>query len=67
MNITLNEKLMDIEESNTLLELLSNNDLDEKKGIAVALNYEVVPREQWSSTALKNNDKITVITATQGG
>lgn len=47
--------------------LLHEHQLDEKKGIAVALNEEVIPRASWAQTPLKENDKILVITATQGG
>jgi len=44
------------------LELKSNN-----KGIAVALNQQVIPKDSWSQTPLKENDSILIITATQGG
>lgn len=51
----------------TLLELLTEKDLDKKRGIAVALNNEVISRSNWNKTELKDNDKILIITATQGG
>ena len=35
--------------------------------VAVAINDTVIPRNQWSKTTLNPNDKILVITATQGG
>lgn len=37
------------------------------KGIAVALNNQVVPRAQWPDTPLNDRDTILIITATQGG
>ena len=37
------------------------------KGIAVALNGQVVRRPQWASTLLVDQDSILIITATQGG
>ncbi len=37
------------------------------KGIAVALNNQVVPRTQWPTTPLNDRDTILIITATQGG
>lgn len=37
------------------------------KGIAVALNNQVIPRINWSSTPLTENDSILIITATSGG
>jgi sulfur carrier protein len=37
------------------------------KGVAVALNSEVVPRSAWSTTALSHGDHLEVLTAAQGG
>ena len=34
---------------------------------AIALNYDVVPKSQWSATALKSGDEIEIITPRQGG
>jgi sulfur carrier protein len=36
-------------------------------GIAVALNGEVVPRGQWASTGLDDQDRLEVLGASQGG
>lgn len=36
-------------------------------GVAACLNGEVVEREQWSKTELKNGDRIDVLQAFQGG
>ncbi|MGH3747733.1 MAG: sulfur carrier protein ThiS [Micromonosporaceae bacterium] len=36
-------------------------------GVAVAVNGEVVPRAEWSSTVLGEGDRIEVLTAAQGG
>ncbi|PKT70019.1 thiamine biosynthesis protein ThiS [Streptomyces populi] len=36
-------------------------------GVAAALNETVVPRAQWSSTALREGDRVEVLTAVQGG
>lgn len=37
------------------------------RGVAVAVNGEVVPRTSWGSTALIAGDQIEVLTAVQGG
>lgn len=37
------------------------------KGIAVALNGEVVPRAGWNDTLLSENDKVEVLAARGGG
>ncbi|MET8411982.1 sulfur carrier protein ThiS [Streptomyces sp. NPDC005195] len=36
-------------------------------GVAAALNETVVPRTQWSSTSLREGDRVEVLTAVQGG
>lgn len=41
--------------------------IDRPKGVAVAVNGEVVPRSEWSTTALRNDDEVEVVTARQGG
>jgi sulfur carrier protein len=36
-------------------------------GVAAALNETVVPRGQWPATALRDGDRVEVLTAVQGG
>ena len=40
---------------------------DTPKGIAVAVNGEVVPRSAWDATDLHPGDRVEVLTAAQGG
>ncbi|NUP32928.1 MAG: sulfur carrier protein ThiS [Streptomycetaceae bacterium] len=37
------------------------------KGVAVAVNEDVVPRSRWASTLLDDGDRVEVLTAVQGG
>ncbi|MEU7589149.1 sulfur carrier protein ThiS [Micromonospora sp. NPDC049230] len=37
------------------------------RGVAVAVNGEVVPRAGWATTALRDGDQVEVLTAAQGG
>lgn len=37
------------------------------KGVAVALNGEVVPRVDWRATALADEDRVELLSAVQGG
>lgn len=37
------------------------------RGVAVALNGEVLPRSDWESTSVGDGDRVEVLTATQGG
>jgi sulfur carrier protein len=38
-----------------------------QRGVAVAVNGEVVPRSQWAEVALRDGDRVEVLTAAQGG
>ena len=37
------------------------------RGVAVAVNGEVVPRADWPRTRLRAGDRVEVLTASQGG
>lgn len=37
------------------------------KGIAIALNNQVVPRTLWAETPIADHAELLIITATQGG
>lgn len=67
MKITFNSELQEIPESSLLFQLLEIKELIDKKGIAVAVNGNVIPRAQWAETSLQNNDAVLVIKAAQGG
>lgn len=41
--------------------------LHQRKGMAIAVNDTVVPKEKWPATLLKEDDHITIIQATAGG
>lgn len=53
--------------STTLLQLLEELDKATKTGIAVAINNKIITKSAWSNTSIVADDKITIITATQGG
>ncbi|MFI5492587.1 sulfur carrier protein ThiS [Actinoplanes sp. NPDC051859] len=38
-----------------------------RRGVAVAVNGEVVPRSGWSGAQLSDGDRVEVLTAAQGG
>jgi sulfur carrier protein len=57
-----------LRESKANLKLvLEEEGILEKKGIAVAVNNQVVSKSTWDTFELKENDKILVIQASQGG
>jgi sulfur carrier protein len=52
----------------TLAALLEEKAVDtSQRGIAVALNGEIVPRAAWPQTALRPGDSIEIVRALQGG
>ena len=55
-------------QAQTLLDVLTAKGFDvEGKGIAVALNAQVIPRKKWAETAVKAQDAIEIVRARQGG
>ncbi|QDW62661.1 sulfur carrier protein ThiS [Oerskovia sp. KBS0722] len=40
---------------------------DVPRGVAVAIDDAVLPRSTWASTALRDGDRVEVVTAVQGG
>ena len=38
-----------------------------RRGVAVAVNGEVVPRSAWPGAVLRDGDRVEVLTAAQGG
>jgi sulfur carrier protein len=67
MQLTVNNELFSVSAPASLQGFLAELRLDEKKGIAVAVNDAIVARSTWNTFALKENDSITIIQATQGG
>ncbi len=67
MEVIVNNTAKEIEENSPLFDLLNDLNMTEQKGIAIALNNKVVTKSKWAATTLSNNDKITIIKATQGG
>ena len=38
-----------------------------KRGVAVAVNREIVPRSRWSEAHLREGDTVEILEAAQGG
>jgi thiazole synthase len=68
MRIELNGAPRDLHKPATLADAVRESGVArEGRGVAVALDGEVVPRAEWSSTALEEGDRIEVLAAIQGG
>lgn len=68
MKFKLNNEELDRQESQIeLIPLLKEKKLYIDRGIAVAINDEILPKSNWDNYLVKENDNILIITATQGG
>lgn len=78
ISLTLNGEAVDIPESWTVRELVSDrlgHEIDEdgraldgsSLGVAVALDDTVIPRSRWATTALQPAARCELVTAVQGG
>ena len=52
----------------TLTDFMAHRGYDSgKRGVAVALNGQVVPRSGWESTELRDGDRLEIVEPVQGG
>jgi sulfur carrier protein len=67
MEIFVNNQPIQTEEQTSLLSLVFSQVGENSKGLAVAINEEVIPKNEWEKTILNQNDQVLIIKATQGG
>ncbi|SMC86271.1 sulfur carrier protein ThiS [Pedobacter africanus] len=67
MDITVNHKTYVVDEACSVEQLLGLVLRQEAKGIAVAINQNIVAKTDWSVHTLRQGDQVILITATQGG
>jgi sulfur carrier protein len=65
MKVTVNDEDVQLDEQTTVAELLTRLGFPDK-GIAVAVDWSVLPRSDWD-TALTDGARVEVVTAVQGG
>jgi sulfur carrier protein len=66
MTVTVNGDPRELASGTTLADLVSQL-VPSAKGIAAAVNGEVVPRRAWPDTKLADGTAVEVVTAVQGG
>ena len=66
MNVTVNGELR-VVAAGTTLQSLMGGETGGGRGGAAALDGDVVPRSQWSATALRDGAVVEIVTAVQGG
>jgi sulfur carrier protein len=65
MKVTVNDEAVEVDDQTTVAALLETLGIPEK-GIAVAVDWAVLPRSDWH-TALTDGARVEVVTAVQGG
>lgn len=66
MTIYVNEKPYEVEEGTSLATFIAGAGI-QQQGVAIAIAYEVVPREKWADTLLTGNMQLMLIQAVSGG
>ena len=68
MTIELNGRRVEVGARATIAELVELAGAGgERRGVAVAVEGEVVPRSEWPRTALRDGQRVEVLGAIQGG
>ena len=68
MRVELNGNAAELERGATIVDAIDAAGGDpERRGVAVAVDGEVVPRSEWETTALAEGQRVEVLHAAQGG
>lgn len=68
MNVIVNGAPRVLPPDATVADVLADLDRDPKgRGLAVAMNGEVLPRTRWATTSLADRDRLEILDAVQGG
>jgi sulfur carrier protein len=67
MDIYINSECYSLHDDAKVTDAISKLNLNGTKGIALAVNNDVVPRNEWDTRVLQQGDKVMLIRATQGG
>lgn len=66
MTVNINNQTQSISENSSVSALLEQLDIV-TKGIAIAINNEIISKEKWNEIQVQKEDQVTIIKATQGG
>lgn len=67
MIVTVNKEAIDVPEQARLSDVIAQLKLPETKGVALALNEQIVPKSAWETTELSEGDQVILIGAVAGG
>ena len=66
MKIYINQKEIEVQDNNSVKELLDMQQIA-IEGTAIAIDNKLVPKNEWNDRILTDGNKITIIRATFGG
>ncbi|WP_129020417.1 sulfur carrier protein ThiS [Edaphocola flava] len=67
MEFSLNDVLIQADTESLSVQSLLDREMQHQQGIAVAINDIVVPKPHWAIQYIQPNDRVLIISATQGG
>jgi sulfur carrier protein len=69
VKIVVNGELHEIPQGSTIADLVERSGVhgERHRGVAVAVDAEVVPRSAWGDTELSEGQKVELVAAMQGG
>jgi sulfur carrier protein len=67
MRIWINKQQVDIEQTRFTLQQLTEQLASELDGTALVVNDVIIPRSDWSKTALTDGDVVTLFSVIAGG
>jgi len=67
MTVFVNRLAVELSEHDNILSLLEKLEIVSTKGIAVAINEQIIRKDCWPSFQFSENDQVLIIKATQGG
>jgi sulfur carrier protein len=67
MRVLVNGSKRDLPDTLTVELLLSEMGIDQPRGVAVAVDGEVISRGHWDQTTIRDGQRIEILRAVQGG
>ena len=67
MDINVNQQNYSVPESCSLQQMANTVLSQPGKGIAIAVNQQIIAKSEWATHLLKTGDNLIIIKATQGG
>jgi sulfur carrier protein len=67
MTVCVNGEQRQLADATTVADVVQSLVEEDERGVAVALDGDVVPRSEWESTTLRDGAHVEVLRAVQGG